>query len=71
MAGWKCCLPNYVLIRTKLFGKTVVAETPLPFGPRNCGQSSATALVDANMAINCANDKAKIVFFTFDIVLRE
>src|SRR5437016_1322983 len=48
-------------------GRPVVSETPLPFGPRNCDQSSAKALVSANDPI----DKAKIVFFTFDTVLRE
>jgi len=56
-------------------GSPVDAETPLPFGPRNCGQSSVTAVVNAadelTAAINDAIDKAKIIFLTFDIVRRE
>jgi hypothetical protein len=52
-------------------GRPVVAETPVPFGPRNCDQSSATAVVNGRDAINSATDKAKMVFVTLDIVLRE
>ena len=52
-------------------GSPVVAETPVPFGPRNCDQSSATAFVNGpkaiKAAINGAIDAAKIVFLTFDM----
>lgn len=56
-------------------GSPVDAETPVPFGPRNCGQSSAPAVVNGPDAIKAAIkgviDKAKIVFLTFETVLRE
>jgi hypothetical protein len=48
-------------------GKPVDAETPLPFGPRNCDQSSAAALVNESVATSSAQDMAKIVFFTFKV----
>src|SRR6267142_661894 len=52
-------------------GSPVDAETPVPFGPRNCDQSSAPALVNGSnvikAAINGALDKTKIVFLTFDM----
>ena len=44
-----------------------MAETPVPFGPRNCDQSSAGAVGDANITMN----KATSVVFTFDICSRE
>src|SRR6266487_3931917 len=56
-------------------GRPVVAETPLPFGPRNCGQSSATALVNRDDAVIVnAKDiriKAKTLFFIFEVALRQ
>ena len=52
-------------------GRPVDAETPVPFGPRNCDHSWATALVESSKAIeaaiNGAIDTAKIVFLTFDM----
>src|ERR1700737_2793047 len=63
-------------------GRPLVTETPLPFGPRNCDQSSATAFfiglraategfVNPGDDINSAIDEAKIVLITVDIILRK
>ena len=47
----------------------MVVETPLPFGPRNCGQSSAAVLVNGSNAIPSAIDMAKIVILPLDVAL--
>jgi hypothetical protein len=56
-------------------GSPVVAETPLPFGPRNCGQSSAAAVVSANdvVIVNAKDNriKAKTLFLILEAALRE
>jgi hypothetical protein len=52
-------------------GSPVDAVTPLPFGPRNCGQSSATAPLAANIATSDAINRAPIVFVNFNTFLRE
>ena len=52
-------------------GSPVDAETPLPFGPRNCDQSSATTVVKRVVdAINAATTRAKAAFLMFKILMR-
>src|SRR6266496_5861875 len=48
-------------------GSPVDAETPLPFGPRNCVHSSALALVQANDRIN----NARVVSIILEANIRE
>jgi hypothetical protein len=55
-------------------GNPVETETPLPFGPRNCGQSSADAPVAAHIAsivTSGAINRASIVLLNFNTSLRE
>jgi hypothetical protein len=52
------------LLGPKSTGRPLLGETPLPFGPRNCVQSSATAHVSDNEAMN----KATTALFNFDIL---
>ena len=48
----------------------VAAETPLPFGPRNCGQSSAPAVLSNPSPIKAAiKNDANLRYFIFDVVL--
>src|SRR5918992_3458471 len=51
-------------------GRPVDTETPLPFGPRNCTQSSATGLASrpavSQVAINGVINKVRMIFIAFD-----
>src|ERR1700730_3428453 len=61
------------LLGPNSWGSPVVADTPVPFVPRNCDQSSVTAVFKANDAVtvNAKDIRIKTVFFIFKMVLRE
>src|SRR6185295_15574724 len=67
------CPGGSVVFHTTFFegpnsvGSPEVAETPEPFGPRNCVQSSAAVDAIAAATINDAVDRARRMLLVFDI----
>src|SRR6185295_4180958 len=52
-------------------GRLVDVETPLPFGPRNCGQSSAKAIMNGVNVIQAANsDESAPTFLVFNFICK-